>query len=330
MSYNHRMPCDLYQLRVFFVLAKTLSFTETAKKLFVTQPAISQALKKLEESLGCELIFKRGKQQALTENGTLLYQTCEDIFYRLDKAEESIRRNARDFLGTIRLGATVEFGNHVLVKNMKKFLDDHENIHVDFVFRHDLLPALLSDELDVIVDCRDISDARLDKKSLFREKYAVVAAPDYLRRHKIRKPKNLEGSRILSLDRDGTWWERFLLALPEPERPVLANMVEINHLRGIVAAAHDGMGVGLVPRYCVARELARRELQDVFPEITLLEDHFFIYQKKKKADLEKHRILVTYLLSIKPVEFGVAGKRRPYSADDHSAGKGEGVIGRCR
>jgi DNA-binding transcriptional LysR family regulator len=187
---------------------------------------------------------------------------------------------------------------------MKKFMDEHDNIHMDLIFSHELIPLLLSDELDIVVDCRDVSDRRLDKRPLFREKYVVVASPEYLRTRPIQKPKDLEACRVISLDKDGTWWERFFLALPEPERPALTNMIEINHVRGIIAGAHAGMGIGLVPRYCVIRELARRELQDVFPKITLLEDHFFIYQKKNKAGLEKHKILLDYLLNIKPVEFG--------------------------
>lgn len=300
------MPCDLNQLKAFFVLAKTLSYTKAARELFVTQPAVSQAVKKLEDGLGCELLVKRGNRQALTDNGRLLYQTCEDIFYRLDKAEEAIRRRAEDFLGTIRLGATVEFGNHVLVKNMKRFLDEHPNILVDFQFRHELLPALLSDELDIVVDCRDISDPRLEKRPLFREKYVVVGAPRYLGKHRIRTAKDLEACRIISLDREGAWWDRFLLALPEDERPDLAGCMEINHLRGIIVAAREGMGIALVPEYCVARELERRRLKNIFPALALLEDRFFVYQKKKRAALEKHRVLVDYLMGIQPVEFGAA------------------------
>lgn len=298
------MPCDLNQLKAFFTLAKTLSYTKAARALFVTQPAVSQAVKKLENGLGCELLVKRGNRQALTENGRLLYQTCEDIFYRLDRAEEAIRRQAGDFLGTIRLGATVEFGNHVLVKSMKRFLDEHPNILVDFQFRHELLPYLLSDELDIIVDCRDISDPRLEKRPLFRETYVVVGSPGYLRRRRIRTPKDLEACRIISLDREGVWWDRFLLAVPEAERPVLASLMEINHIRGIIVAAREGIGLALVPEYCVTRELESRRLLSVFPSLALLEDQFFVYQKKKRAALEKHRVLVEYLMKIKPVEFG--------------------------
>lgn len=302
--HNNNMSLDLNQLKTFFVLARTSSFTEAAKKLFVTQPAVSHALKKLESSLNEKLILRRGKQLVLTESGKILYKACEDIFYRLEKAEDSIRNLKGDYLRSIRLGATVEFGNSVLVKNMKNFLTEHKNIHVDFHFHHDLLPLLLNDELDIIIDCRDYSDPDLDKHLLFQEKYVVTGSPKYLRQNKIRKPKDLESVLVLSLDKDGRWWDRFLQAIPEETRPNLVQLIEINHIRGMVNAAKEGIGVALVPRYCVSRELARRELLDVFPDIAILEDHFFIYQKKKKAGLEKHKILVNYLLSIKPAEFG--------------------------
>jgi len=164
---------------------------------------------------------------------------------------------------------------------------------------------LLNDELDVIVDCHDYQDPQLDRRLLFQEKYVVVGAPRNVKRNKIRRPKDLESCSLLSFEKNGGWWNKFIQAVPEEDRPALNSMIEINHIRGMINAAKQGMGIGLVPRYCVGSELSRGELVDVFPKIALLEDHFFIYQKKKKADLEKHRILVAYLLSIKPVEFGV-------------------------
>ncbi len=300
------MPCDLNQLRTFFVLAKTLSYTAAAKKLFVTQPAVSRAVKKLADGLGCRLVAKRGKRRELTEEGRLLYRTCEDIFYRLDETEESIRRRAREFLGTVRLGATVEFGNHVLIKNMRPFLDAHDDLRVDFLFRHDLLPRLLSDELDIIIDCRDYAHPGLQKDPLFREEYVVVGSPGYLKRHRVRTPLDLPACRLLSMDGKGEWWKRFLQALPPRRRPALTQWTEINHIRGIIGAALEGIGLALVPRYCVLRELRSGRLRNLFPGLAIHEDHFSIYQKRKKSGLEKHRVLVEYLKGIRPEEFGVA------------------------
>lgn len=75
-------------------------------------------------------------------------------------------------------------------------------------------------------------------------------------------------------------------------------------IRGIITAALERIGVALVPNYCVTRELMGRRLKNVFPSLDLMEDQFYIYQKKKKSSLQKHRILVDYLNSIKPAEFG--------------------------
>jgi len=300
---------DLYQLKTFFVLSKTLSFTEAARKLFVTQPAVSHSLKKLEAGLGCDLVVKRGGKFALTDNGRLLASACEDVFCLLEKAEESIRRNNRDCLGCVRLGATVEFGTSVLIRNMKDFLDRFADIRVDFRFHHELLPLLKSDELDVMIDCHDHDQPWLVREPLFREQYVVVGTPDYISRNRIRKPKDLDRAQVMSMDEDGAWWERFLRAVPEDERPALGDLMSLNHIRGMINAALAGMGIALVPKYCVPAELRSGRLKDVFPKIAVHEDQFYIYQKKKKSGLQTHKLLVDYLKSIRPEEFGGPARR---------------------
>jgi DNA-binding transcriptional LysR family regulator len=138
----------------------------------------------------------------------------------------------------------------------------------------------------------------------FLEKYVVIGSPEYVREYAIRSPKDLETCRVISLNKGGIWRERFLQALPEGERSVLSDLMELNHSRGIITAALEGNGVPLVPKYCVTRELMGRRLKNVFLSLDLMEDQFYIYQKKKKSSLRKHRILVDYLNSIKPGEFG--------------------------
>jgi DNA-binding transcriptional LysR family regulator len=70
----------------------------------------------------------------------------------------------------------------------------------------------------------------------------------------------------------------------------------------MIHAALEGIGIALVPKYCVSAELRSGLLKNVFPKIAVHEDQFYIYQKKR--GLETHRILVDYLKSIKPAEFG--------------------------
>lgn len=299
------MALDLYQLKAFFAVAQTLNYTEASKRLYVTQSAVSHAVAKLGKSAGGPLFRRTNGKLALTETGSILYKTCETVFYELERAEERLAAARNKNLGTIRLGATVEFGTTLLVKYLKGFIKKNPGIHIDFQFRHELLAPLLNDEVDLIIDCKDCKDykdRRLEQTPLFREEYAVIASPDFIRRHKVRKPEDLSACSILSLDKGALWWGNFLNALPSGKRPHFAAVTELNHIRAIINAAIEGLGVGFVPRYCVLKELKAKTLVNVFPHLKLLEDNFYVYQKAGRAGLERHRNLLDYLKHIKATQ----------------------------
>lgn len=296
------MKLDLYQLRAFFTVAQTLNFTAAAGKLYVTQSAVSHSIKKLERTAGAQLLRKAGGRLELTEAGRILYKACEAAFYELDRAEELMAESAGRRLGAIRLGATVEFGTTLLVKYLKGFLAANPGIHVDFHFDHELLRPLLNDEIDMAIDCKVHRAEGLQRLPLFREEYAVIASPAYARRRAIRSPRDLERCAVLSLDKGCAWWGNFFNALPASERPEFRDVTEMDHIRAIVNAAIESIGVGFVPRYSVLKELKAGALVNVFPQLELLEDNFYVYQKPGRAALERHRMLVAYLKQIKTTQ----------------------------
>jgi DNA-binding transcriptional LysR family regulator len=296
------MKLDLYQLRTFFTVAQTLNFTAAARKLYVTQSAVSHSIKKLERSAGGELLRKAGGKLELTEAGRILYKACESAFYELDRAEELMAATGGRKLGAIRLGATVEFGTTLLVKYLKGFLAESPGIHVDFHFSNELLKPLLNDELDMAIDCKAHRAEGLQRLPLFREEYAVIASPGYARRRGIKAPRDLERCAVLSLDKACAWWGNFLNALPPAARPEFRDVTEMDHIRAIVNAAIESIGVGFVPKYCVLKELKAGALVNVFPQLELLEDTFYVYQKPGRAALERHRTLVAYLKQIKTTQ----------------------------
>ncbi len=296
------MALNLYQLRAFFTVAQTLSYTEASRRLYVTQSAVSHAVATLGKSVHYDLFKKTGNKLALTETGKILYKSCETVFYELEKAEERIAALKSKNIGTIRLGATVEFGTTLLVKYLKGFINKNPEVHIDFQFRHELLKPLLNGELDVIIDCMNHRAEGLEKTPLFREEYAVIATREFIRKHGIRRPLDLSGCPVLSMDKAGAWWGNFLNALPAAERPEFANITELNHIRAIINAAMEGLGAGFVPRYCVLKEFKAKTLVNVFPHLKLLEDNFYVYQKAGRAGLERHRSLLGYLKNIKTTQ----------------------------
>jgi DNA-binding transcriptional LysR family regulator len=295
---------DLPQLRTFYTLAQAGSFSACARRLNRTQSAVSHAMAKLEELAGVSLLDRRTRGLELTDEGRRLFQACERAFATLDEAAEDLRRHHSQARGRLRVGATVEFGSSILMRHMVPFLEAHPELEIDFTLRPDLLAPLLRDDLDLIIDCIEHPLPALKRSVLFRETYVVACAPAFKKAHRLRVPADLSGLPILSVDKAGAWWNRFIMAVPEAGQPAMDRIIEVNHIRAMIHAAVAGMGVLLVPRYSVLEELKRRDLVPLFPSLRPAEDHFAIYQKRVRAGHEKQKLLTRYLQGLSPSEFG--------------------------
>src|SRR5664279_1784885 len=295
---------DLAQLRTFYTLAQAGSFTACARRLNRTQSAVSHAMTKLEGLAGAPLLDRRGRELGLTEEGRRLFLACEQVFATLDAAADDLRRHYPHARGRLRLGATVEFGSSILMRHMQPFLAANPDLEIDFTLRPDLLAPLLRDDLDLIIDCLDHPLPSLKKTTLFRETYVVACAPAFRKAHRLRVPADLARGPVLSFDKAGAWWNRFLRAVPDHAQPQLDQIIAVNHIRAMIHAAVEGMGPLLVPRYSVLGELERGDLVALFPTIRPTEDRFSIYQKRVKSTQEKQKLLARYLQSLSPAEFG--------------------------
>ena len=286
---------DLNKLRTFYTLAQIKNYSKCAERLFVTQSAVSHAIRSLEESLDLLLIEKRSRQGfSLTHEGRMLFRSCQKIFSELDYTRERLCKN-RDYPELIRLGSTVEFGMSIVIKGMKGFFDQHPRIHIDFRLSHELFRPLLDDELDLIIDCKPHAHRDVKTIPLFREEYAVVASSEYLRAHKIRCARDLARCNILSMDKSLEWWSNFINVLSPRDKVVFDRVTVINHVRGIITASLCSLGVGFVPRYTVLKELEQGSLTLLFPELDILNDHINIYIKHRNATAEKYRFLIDYI-----------------------------------
>lgn len=296
---------DLNQLEVFFVLAKTKNFTDTARLMHVTQSAISHAIKKLEINTDCSLIDRSKRRFFLTPAGEDLYRSCELIFSEVERAGERIKKHKKQPIWKITLGSTVEFGNTVLIPLINDFIQHHPQYHLDFRFsNHNLKEKLSVGLVDFIIDCKDHFETNLNRIPLFKEEFVVVASADFVSCNNITDPKELKKTTVLSMDADCMWWKNFWAILPLNMRPDFKKIICINHVRGLISGAIAGMGVSFVPRYTIRKELSSGVLKELFPQISPQADDFCIYIKRDKLTLEKNRELIDFLKKIPPSEFG--------------------------
>lgn len=288
---------DLNKLKTFYVLAQVKNYSKCAEKLFVTQSAVSHAIKSLEQSLDLVLIQKKRPGFELTGEGEILYKSCGKIFAEVDAVSTTLLKT-KDYLEQIRLGSPVEFGNSIVVKGLYDFYKANPNINVDLTLSDSLLQPLLDDELDIIIDCRPHLLPDLAVIPLFREEYVVIVSPAYMETLRIRDISDLERCTLLSMDRGLVWWTNFIHALDFSRQLSFQRVTVINHIRGIINATMCSMGVGFVPRYSVLKELAKGSVVELFTDLELLNDIISIYVKKGNVSQKKINLLIEHITGI--------------------------------
>ena len=144
---------NLSQLQTFVTVASEGSMTAAADKLFLTQPAVSQQMKNMEDDLGVELIVRGSKQIKMTAQGEILYEHAKKILSLAQVAEVSIKSIGAQLRGELRIGTLNSIGLHLMspvVSRLLKFNPDFK-IKVDYAKGEDLITSYLRGELDVLV-----------------------------------------------------------------------------------------------------------------------------------------------------------------------------------
>ena len=119
---------DINQIRYFLALADSLNFTRAAEQCHVSQPALTQAIKRLEEELGGALIYREGKYTRLTELGRIL----RGYFEQIEQTRQIVKQTAQSFIGghvqELHIGLMCTIGPRVLGRFLNEFQRSYPNI----------------------------------------------------------------------------------------------------------------------------------------------------------------------------------------------------------
>lgn len=141
------------QLQTFVMVVSEGSMTAAADKLFLTQPAVSQQMKNLEDELDVELIVRGAKQIKTTVQGEMLYEYAKKILSLVQQAEISIKSVGAQLKGLLRIGTLNSIGLHLMspaVNRLLKFNPDFK-IKVEYARGEEIVRQFENNELDVIV-----------------------------------------------------------------------------------------------------------------------------------------------------------------------------------
>lgn len=176
------MNVNLELYRIFYVVAKHKHMTKASEELHISQPAISQSIKKLEEQLGGTLFLRSNKGMELTEEGKMFYDYVKGALELINNAENEFTSFKDLSKGEIKIGCSTTLTKLVLLDALKKFHFDYPNINVDIT--NDLTSNLINDlklgKLDfVIFNESNIKETNLDLKKVKELKQGFIYNPSF-------------------------------------------------------------------------------------------------------------------------------------------------------
>ena len=124
------MEQNLSQYRIFYEVAKTGNISKAAKELYISQPAISKAISKLEDSLKVSLFTRSSRGVHLTPEGELLFGYVQTAFQALDLGEQELKRIQEFNIGHLKIGVSITLCKYILLPYLKNFIEQYPHIKI--------------------------------------------------------------------------------------------------------------------------------------------------------------------------------------------------------
>lgn len=172
---------DSRQLRTFVSLARTGSFTATAREVFITQSAVSHSMRALESELGCRLLNRIGKRTTLTLEGEQLLRYANRIIADMTAARESLDQLGKWGETRLRIGTSLSLCRHLLPGVLRAFKKTHPKCRVTLEpgDAPALLAAVREQRLELALTLLPPRDATLEFQRLFTDELMFIVAPDH-------------------------------------------------------------------------------------------------------------------------------------------------------
>ena len=284
---------DINQLEVLVAVAQKQSFSRAAEALHRTQPAVSQAIRRLELELGEALFDRSSKDGTLTAAGHVLYDFAQQMLNLRRGAHAAIKELKDLHRGKLTLSAN-EYTVMYLLPVIPVFRARHPHIKVEV--RRGLasrIPSeILGRDIEIGVVSYKPSDSAIASVPVMMDELALIVAPDHPLAHKaVVSVRELGAEPFIAHNVASPYREKVVRTFEKYKTPLNISM-EMPTLEAIKRLVEQGMGVALVPRLTAQAEIARRQVVALtVREMRLERRLYLIYRKGAKLSHAAHAFL---------------------------------------
>ena len=256
---------DLHQLRGFYEIARTRSFTRAADKLFLSQPAISLQIKALEDELGKALFDRKRREIRLTEAGEVLFKYVQQIFDGLEDARNEIAALDKEVSGRLVVGTSDTNCTYILPDVLEEFRRCYPGVDLDIRNRisPEIANLVATDEVDIGLVTLPVRHRDVQEHSLLERQDVLICRPDHrLGGRKRMRLADIRPFPLLVLERGSTSRQLLDAALVKGHVcPLIA--MELGGIEVLKRFVEIGLGLAVVPQVAIAAEVERGQLHAI-------------------------------------------------------------------
>jgi DNA-binding transcriptional LysR family regulator len=275
---------DLIKVETFLRAAETLSFSETAKQLHMSQPSVSHQIKILEQELGVTLFQRSGAGLRLTEAGRVLLPWARRLLHDTQNIQEMMSSLEQEVVGDLHIACSTTAGKYILPQLAARFRQRYPGIQIS-------IPACSSEQvtLDLLdgkahlgVVSREVDDPEMEAQEFFHDRISLIvpAGHRWALRASIEPSELLEEPIIMRESTSGT--RRVVLeelARHDISLGDLNVFMELGNAEAIVRTVAAGYGIGFVSTLAASYPMERGSVIDILVEGLTLERTIYMVRK---------------------------------------------------
>lgn len=274
------------RMQVFHTVANVLSFTRAAEMLHMTQPAITHQIRRLEEELDTRLFDRTNNRISLTAAGEEVQAYAARIVDLHREMAESVKAMTGAHTGLVTLGASTTIGEYMLPGLLGDFRRQFPEVQVQLtVANTDAIVAMVSDNvIDLGIVEGEVSNQALRVEPCHRDELVAIMPPEHaLAGQDVITPEALLQDQFIQREAGsgtraviGRW-----LADNALDEDRLDSAIELGSTEAIKGAVQAGLGISVVSRATVAKELALHGLEARQLQPALVRSFYFVRQRQK-------------------------------------------------
>lgn len=271
------MEQNLNHYKIFYEAAKTGNISKAADSLYLSQPAVSKSITKLEQSLGQTLFIRSKKGVKLTEEGKMLFDYLKQAFDSIDTAEKNLRQITQFGISQLRIGVSTSLCKHILLPYLQDFIRENPHVKISIACNptYETIQLLKKEQIDIGLIC----DTPLEKGYHFSSLRSIhdtfVTTQTYLDNLMLRERNSHAGNSISSeFGMEKEILEKCNLMLLDKENISRifideyfmknhihpGQLLEINNMDLLIDFAAIGIGVACVVREFVGSYIEKKQV----------------------------------------------------------------------